>query len=126
MKLFIYRETYPIYFSLEIDYEEKGLIVAEDIESAKEFLFQACFNGKGTYDRDALGDGRFPSILDTFHYYGEGSRKKWENDCREIFLDPYWEVWYEKENTPIIETDIEVSNNTKPGIYLKGKYWDYK
>lgn len=91
MKIFIYRETHPVHFSLNIGYEKEGLIVAENIESAKEILFQACFNGKGTHNFDSGGDEYFPSILD---YYGQEGRKRWEDYCRELFFERNWYVWH--------------------------------
>ncbi len=120
MKIFIYRENYPCVISLDIE-AKNALVVAEDMNSAKEILFQACFFGKGSHDQCAGGgDGHFPSILD--YYYGLEERlQRWGNDCREIFFDEWSAIDYiwDNEDGCLVETEFEVSDIINSGVYLK-------
>jgi hypothetical protein len=136
MKLFIYKETQSGTISLKIEYEEEALIVAESIESAKEFLFQACFFGKGNYDSYVMGgsggDGHFPNRLDYTVNGGRGIGE-WEKDCREEFFGTGELGWmsiaqdlWEGSIRCLFESDIEVADGTKPGIYLKAEETEKK
>ena len=130
MKLFIYKETHPSLISLNIEYEEEAFIVAEDIASAKELLFQACFFGKGNNDRDERE--HFPNSLDYTVNGGRG-RSEWEKDCREEFFGTGELGWmsvaqdlWEGSSPCLLETDIEVADDTKPGFYLKAEETEKK
>ena len=118
--LAVHRENYPCVFSLDNNVYE-AIIVAEDMKSAKEILFQACFFGKGSHDQcSGGGDGHFPNILD--YYYGLEERlQRWGDDCREIFFDEGSAIGYvwDNEDGCLMETEFEVSDIIKSGIYLK-------
>jgi hypothetical protein len=119
MRIFIYRENHQGILSLGLQcFCEEILIVAEDIDAAKEILFQVCFFGRGNHDQCADGgDGYFPHPFDYF-----GDLERWEDDCREIFFDTGSSVAYIWDNDDgcLMATGFEALN-IDPGIYIRTK-----
>lgn len=114
MKIFMFSHASGRYFIEE--YCSSKIIIAENKEAAIVEIFDALHYGKeGRYNEE--GDD-FPSQLD---YYGEGSRESWKKD----FID-YLTSIIEGSDELNEVIGVEVSSESRPGIYRDGKYWEYE